>query len=126
MLITPAYAAVFANLFVLLSARTIRLRRKLQVALGSGEHPSLLKAMRAHSNFAEYVPITLLLIFFAEGNGVSQTLIHTLCIGLLLGRLIHAYGLSQVKEDLRLRVAGMVLTFTAMVTASVRLLISYL
>jgi MAPEG family len=38
-------------------------------------------------------------------------LIHLLCLVFLAGRAIHAYGVSQVQEDYRLRSTGMAITF---------------
>ena len=61
------YAALLALLFVALSWRTIGLRRRYCVAVGDGGQPELLRAMRVHANFAEYVPLALLLIG-AGGN----------------------------------------------------------
>ncbi len=72
MLITPAYAAIFAFIFVALSVRTLRLRRQLRVAIGYGNEPKLERAARAHANFAEYVPISILLIYFLEIHTVSS------------------------------------------------------
>ncbi len=125
MLITPAYAAVFGLLFVFLSVRTIRLRRRLQIAVGDGDNKALTKAIRAHSNFAEYAPIALVLIFFLETQTDASTWIHVLCGVLLLGRSLHAYGVSQVDEDYRFRVAGMALTFAAIISTAARILFAY-
>jgi uncharacterized membrane protein YecN with MAPEG domain len=125
MLITPAYAAVFALLFVALSLRTIRLRRRLRVAVGDGGEPQLLRAARVHSNFAEYVPFALVLIYFLEIEAAGNAWVHGLCLALLAGRLLHAWGVSQVKENYRFRTAGMVLTFTVILSAAFRLLYAY-
>ena len=70
--ITPVYAAIFAIIFVLLSVRTLRERRKARVAVGGGGNIQLLRAARAHANFAEYTPFALLLITFMELKGLSQ------------------------------------------------------
>ncbi len=80
--------------------------------------------MRVHSNFAEYAPLTILLIFMLEVQGARPLLVHALCICLLLGRIVHAYGVSQTPENLKYRVTGMILTFTALVSASTSLLVS--
>ena len=116
--VTPLYAAIIALTFVLLSIRTLRLRRRFAVAIGDGEQPLLARAARAHANFAEYVPITLLLIYFLEVGGVPITWIHALCGTLLVARLVHAYGISQVDENHRYRVTGMALTFTTIISSS--------
>jgi uncharacterized membrane protein YecN with MAPEG domain len=63
MLITPFYAAFLGLGFVTLSILTLRLRRKFKIALGDGGNKQLLRAIRVHSNFAEYVPLALILIY---------------------------------------------------------------
>jgi hypothetical protein len=90
------YAALLGFLFFYLSIRTIGLRRRLQIGIGSNENDEMLRGMRVHSNFAEYVPITLLLIYFVEIQGGHQLLIHALGVLLLVGRSVHAYGVSQM------------------------------
>ena len=120
MLVTPGYSAVFALVFVGLSVRTLLLRRKFKVAVGHGDESRLQRAVRAHANFAEYVPLALLLIFFLELMFGRTLLVHGLCITLLLGRALHAFGISRVNEDYRFRVTGMALTFTAVIVASTR------
>lgn len=120
--ITPVYAALLALLFVFLSLRTISYRRRFSVAIGSGEQALLARASRAHGNFAEYVPLALLLIFFIETGAAIPLLVHALCLLLLAGRLIHAYGISQEKENLRFRVTGMVMTFVTIVIAAIALI----
>ena len=72
MTILPVYAALLALLFVLLSIRTIRTRHSRKVALGHGDDPAMLRAMRVHANFAEYVPLALLLIYFVEATSHCQ------------------------------------------------------
>lgn len=126
MLITPAYTSVFAIVFVILSFRTILLRRKLGIAIGSGDQPQLTRASRAHSNFAEYVPISLLLIYFRELQIGSDLWIHILCILLLVGRIIHAIGVSSINENYRYRITGMILTFFVILFTAFRLLVIYI
>ena len=79
--------------------------------------------MRAHANFAEYVPIALLLIYFLEIESEVPWLVHALGSALLAGRALHAYGVSQLNENLRYRVIGMALTFGVIISAAARLLI---
>ena len=66
MLITPLYASLLAIIFVVLSVRTILVRRAAGIAIGAGSDIRLERALRAHGNFAEYVPLALLLIYFLE------------------------------------------------------------
>lgn len=119
------YAALLGFLFFYLSIRTIGLRRRLQIGIGSKESDEMLRGMRVHSNFSEYVPITLLLIYFVEIQGGHQLLIHALGGLLLVGRSVHAYGVSQMNEKFVFRVSGMAMTFTAILTASCVLLFNF-
>lgn len=116
------YAALLGLMFVTLSVRTIRLRQRLGIGLGDGGNETLRRAMRVHANFAEYVPLGLILIFLVEEQGAPAILVHGLCLGVLLGRVSHAWGVSQAHEDLRFRVFGMAMTFTSIATAAFYLL----
>ncbi len=86
----------------------------------------MLRAIRVHSNFAEYVPYTLFLIFLSETHGASLVFIHGMCLALMVGRISHAFGIGQIKEDFRYRVLGMSLTLTVIGLCSVYLLFAYL
>jgi len=77
-MIVPIYAALLALLFVGLSVRTLRLRRALRIAVGDAGNPVMLRAMRVHANFAEYVPVTVLVLYFAESAGAAPLLVHAL------------------------------------------------
>jgi hypothetical protein len=57
MRIVPLYAALLAFLFVGLSMRTLRMRRRMRITVGDAGNPGMLRARRAHANFAEYVPL---------------------------------------------------------------------
>jgi len=117
--ILAPYAAVLALMFVFLSIRTIKVRRQLNVAIGDAGDKRMLRAIRVHSNFAEYVPMALILIYLVEVSGASPWLIHGLALVLLVGRLSHAYGVSQEREQFQFRITGMVLTFLTLIIASV-------
>jgi uncharacterized protein len=112
--ITAFYAALLAVLFLLLSVRVIGWRREQRIEIGHGEDQQLLRRMRVHANFAEYVPFTLLLMALAESMSPPDFLVHLVGLTLLAGRLMHAYGLSQTPHILRYRAWGMTLTFLAL------------
>jgi uncharacterized protein len=124
MKITPIYAAILAIVFIMLSLRTIKLRRKFKVAVGHDKNTELLRAIRAHANFAEYVPMGLLLLYMLESISSLYLLIHTLCMSLLIGRVIHAYSVSQLSENFQLRIIGMTMTFAALGIAAIGILIA--
>jgi uncharacterized membrane protein YecN with MAPEG domain len=108
--VTAFYASLLAFLFVLLSVRVIAQRREAQIEIGVGESRELLRRSRVHANFAEYVPFALLLLAFAESLKAPSLFLHVLGLGLIAGRLVHAYGLSQTPHIVRWRVLGMALT----------------
>jgi uncharacterized protein len=123
--ITPFYAAILALMFVFLSVRTLRTRRALKIAVGDNGNQQMLRIMRVHANFAEYTPIALLLIYFFEALGGLAWVAHIFCICLLVGRVSHAYGVSQLNEVYKFRVFGMAMTFTAILSAVIGLLLLY-
>jgi uncharacterized membrane protein YecN with MAPEG domain len=114
MTITAFYASLLAALFLVLSVRVIGWRRERQVELGDGQDRELLRRIRVHANFAEYVPFVLLLMALAESMAPPRPLIHFIGVLLVAGRLMHAYGLSQTPHVLRYRIFGMMATFSAL------------
>ncbi len=121
--VTPLYAALLGLMFIGLSLRTISLRRRFRVAIGDGRNPLLQRAMRVNANFAEYVPLALLLNYFVELQDGPRLHVHLLGITLVCGRLLHAWGVSQASENFHYRTAGIMLTFCVMLTACLLLLI---
>jgi uncharacterized protein len=122
--ILPVYASLLAFLFVYLSLRTIRARRSFGIGLGHAENPAMLRAMRVHANFAEYVPFALLLIFLVEASAARPWLVHALGAALVVARLSHAFGVSREPENFRFRVFGMALTFTVILVSALYVLIA--
>jgi uncharacterized protein len=124
--IVPIYAAVLGLLYLVLSGRAIRARRTARKAIGPLGDDALERHVRVHANFAEYAPFVLLLLAFAEIREAPAGLIHLACAGLVVGRLSHAWGVSQLPENFRFRIYGMMATFFALVVAVTLLLASYL
>lgn len=123
MLETGLYAGILALLYVLLSARVIRIRMRTKTKLGDGSHMDLTNAIRAHGNFAEYVPFALLMMALLSYQGLPALWLHVLGCTLLLGRVVHAYSIT--KDILKLRPVGMAMTFTMMIAAAVLLIVNY-
>jgi uncharacterized protein len=124
--VIPIYAALLAFFYVYLSARTIGVRRKVKISIGDGGDDEMLRAMRMHANFAEYAPITLILLAFVDLQGGPIWLLHSLGVLFVLARLSHAYGISSVQAPGKFRVAGMVGTFTTIAVSAAWLLNAYL
>ncbi len=91
-MITAMYAAILAVMFVGLALAVVRQRFKLRVGLGDGQQPELIKAIRIHGNFAEYVPFLLVLMFIAEQQQAAVGQIHKLGVLSVVGRLLHMVG----------------------------------
>ena len=56
----------------------------------------------------------------------SRTLVHILCIVLIVARIVHAIGVTPVKENFPMRVGSVLATFAVLVIASLALLIHVL
>ena len=125
-LVTALYAASLGILFSLISLRTLRLRRRLGIRLGDAGHPVMLRAMRVHANFAEYVPLCLGLMCLAEVQAAPIWLIHAMGLALTLARLAHAHGVNQQQEKIAFRVVGISLTLSNLLTASSYLIFNHL
>ncbi|NOD34699.1 MULTISPECIES: MAPEG family protein [unclassified Ruegeria] len=117
--ITPIYAALIAILYVALSVKVILQRRSDKISVGDGGSKLMIKAIRTHSNCAEYAPISLLLIAMVELQGAGSLTLHVLGLMLLAGRLLHAYGFGRTPQIVILRQLGMGLTFTAILVTAI-------
>ena len=115
LLVTSIIAAVLAIIFIKLSFAVIGLRRKNKVGLGSGGHEDLERAIRTQGNFAEYVPLGIILIACLELNGAPWWLVAIPGIALIIGRLIHAKGMNTPPPDFSKRVLGMKFTFFTLI-----------
>jgi len=116
--ITPFYAAILGIMFVYLSLRVALFRRKEQISLGDANDPVLQTRVRVQGNFAEYAPFGLLLLLMVELQGGHILLVHAIGLMLLVGRIAHAWGLSQNPQSIPLRKNGMILTFLAIVVGA--------
>ena len=115
MLVTTAViASILALMFIRLSFNVIGHRRKNKVSIGAGGVDELERAIRAHGNFAEYVPLGLFLIGALELNGAPLELVALLGALLVIGRYFHAKGINEPPPQFTNRVRGMKLTFAAL------------
>ena len=116
--ITAFYASLLGLCYLYLSGLVISVRRRERISLGDGGNEDLKRVSRAHANFSEYVPLTLIMIVCLEINGAYQWPVH-LCAGLLLfGRILHAYGLRKHEGASWQRFTGMIFTFLAMLLSA--------
>jgi uncharacterized membrane protein YecN with MAPEG domain len=113
MFVTPLYAGLLALWFLVLSWRVVQ-RRRSGIYLGDGGDQALLRVIRGHANFAEYVPLALLLMGMLELSRFSIYVLHALGIMLLVARLLHGYALSFTAQFKLGRLWGATLTFVVL------------
>ena len=99
-------------LYIKLFRKIVHNRRKYKISISSSNNLTLLRSIRAHANFNENVPFSLLILMFLY----FHNLLIFCCISimmLLVGRLLHSKGVLDVKEkdkNFNLRIKGMRLT----------------
>lgn len=117
----PQIALAVSAVFVLMSipmAIAVGVRRaKTGILLLHGEDDDLLRLMRAHGNFIEYVPLALLALAGAEVAGAAPWLV-AICGGtLILARLIHYFSLRAAANGKGRPIGAGLTTVTMMVLA---------
>ena len=94
----PAVAALYAGLvgllLVALAARVSLLRRRFKVGLGDGGQRELQRAIRVHGNAVEWAVPAILVLLVAELNRAPPPLLHLCGLAIIVGRVLHAIGLS--------------------------------
>jgi len=99
--LTAVYACIFAVIFTALSVHVVIIRGRTGIVHGDKGHDILNRTIRAHANFAEYVPLILLLCALAEAGGAGHLSIHLLLGPLLLARIMHPVGMRQPVASVR-------------------------
>src|SRR5258708_29468878 len=102
--ITGLYLAALALLYVMLAMQVVRLRRKNRAAFNDGGSSELRGAIRAHAHFAEYVPITALMVAILEMSGLPPMRVHLLMATLLVSRLLHPLGMYAAPNTMQFRI----------------------
>lgn len=120
------YASLLVVIYLILAARIIRLRWRYRVGIGEGDAMPLKVAIRVHGNFAEYVPLALLLLGFMEIQMASTALLHVLGAALVIARISHAMGLTRSIGSSWMRMLGMILTFSVLLVSAGFLLGQYI
>jgi uncharacterized membrane protein YecN with MAPEG domain len=122
MVVTPFYAGLLALWYVVLSLRVVQ-RRQGGITLGDGGDAGMLRVIRGHANFAEYVPLILLLMALLELGHTSAYLLHALGVALLVARLLHGYALSFTQFFRFGRFVGAGLTLFVLLAAAIACLL---
>lgn len=116
------YAGLLAFLYVGLTIYVIRGRFTYRVSLGDGGHPDMEKRIRAHGNFSEFAPLGLILLFLVDYAQYSSFIVHAIGILLVLGRMLHAWGILCGTQG---RQAGMAMTLVTLIITGALLIFDF-
>jgi uncharacterized membrane protein YecN with MAPEG domain len=123
--LTLATAGVLGLIFAFLSFRVVRQRvtggdayRGGTAGSGDGMPDKLFCAARAHANFAEYVPLCLILLGGLEMRYGASLLVEMLAPVLIVARIAHFVGMSMPAPNAG-RIVGFMGTLTVLLVASV-------
>ena len=103
-------------LYIKLFQNVVKLRREEKTPIGL-KSEKLERAVRAHSNFNETVPIGLLLSLFLFFNNLHIFSLPSIIL-LAFGRKIHSDAISSINENIKNRVLGMKLTIRSIYLSS--------
>ena len=116
----PMYAGLLAILIIYLGYRVTVFRRAEKKSTEQIDCSVKMRcAIRAHANALENIPIALLLLLMLELNHLNPILIHVVGGMLLLGRLLHAWGLSRYDGPSFGRFYGMILTWLSILAMAI-------
>ena len=119
MMITLVTAGFCGLLYFILSIRVVQSRQAHNVMTGDGGHDALLSRIRAHANFAEYVPFILILMGAIEARiGAGSELLASTGILLFLIRISHAIGMARPAPN-PFRIAGAAGTWIVLLGLSI-------
>lgn len=123
--ITGLYAGILTLFYIGLALHVVHGRWKFRVGIGHADNNVLIRRIRVHGNFAEYVPLALVLMMICEMGHLSPAVIHALGGALVLARILHAYGLGGSDGTSMGRFVGTVLSFVVLLGAAVGAIGSY-
>jgi uncharacterized protein len=112
--VTLATASVLGLIYIVLMLRIVRMRFQNRISLGDGGNAEILKRIRAHGNFAEYVPLLLILMGLLELAGTNKTWLAMAGAVLVVCRICHVIGIHRQAPNL-FRVVGTVGTATLII-----------
>ena len=112
--ITLAVASLHVLLYLVLTMRVVLRRRSARIGVGSGGDQAMALRVRVHGNFAEYVPLALLMLALLELSGLPAAMLWTFGLALLVARVLHAIGLGGSAGYSSGRFGGALLTFVVL------------
>ena len=126
--LTLAATAILALLFLGLCINVSRYRISTRISLGDGSQnyalgdeasaPRLFVASRSLANFAEYVPLSLILLLIIEMVGAPRWTVIALAATLVLSRLMHPFGMHLPAPN-PLRAGGILLQWLVLLLGAI-------
>ena len=116
--ITALYAGLLGLIFIVLSFKIVGIRKSESIGIGDGGNEKLQLACRVQANFAEYVPMALILLAILELNSWAPLYVHIIGASLVIGRLLHAWGYSKTSGISVGRFSGILMTWSAIIALS--------
>jgi len=114
------YVGLNLLLTLVLAINVVRHRFKGE----SGDPVALEKAVRAHGNNTEYVPIILVGLCVTAMMGTSAQTISILGGTLFVARVFHAYGIQQSKVPNIFGMVGNIVTWLVMLCIGAKLILA--
>src|SRR5262249_41656475 len=116
------HAALLILMAVAFALLVIQRRRTVGGGLEDAGDKELAKAMRIHANFVEFAPFAIAAYILLALAGVSAVFIHVLGSIFLIGRVVHAAGLSRHEGASLGRLIGAAASLLVLTAAAIRLL----
>jgi uncharacterized membrane protein YecN with MAPEG domain len=116
--ITLSAAAAAALINFWLATRIAQVRTDQKISVGDGGNELLARRMRAQLNFAENVPLMLILVAAIELAGRGGLWLDVIAAAYLVGRVLHGIGMDGGKNGWG-RTAGMATTMLGNLTLAV-------
>ena len=117
--ITLVSASLLGLLLVYLSVAVVKQRGRASASVGDGGDDKLQHAIRAHGNLTEYAPMGLILIGLLEGLHANHYVVLSIAVAFVAGRYMHGLTFGKFEGRNPFRVWGVLLTFIALLVASV-------
>lgn len=122
--ITSIFSAFFALALIPMTLQVGLTRIKTGVFFGDGGNALLARRRAAQSNFIQYAPFALFLLFLCEVQNASPIWLLAIGGALLVGRSIHAWCFLASNGMGLARGAGMIFTFLSFLIAAIWLLVA--
>lgn len=115
------YVVALVLVGIVLTARVAFFRMSQKVGIGDGGNQALAQRIRVHGNFSEQTPLILAILVLLPMLGAREWLVHAVGLPGVAGRVHHAIGFSRSAGKSFGRVAGMLLTTSALVIGALSL-----